>query len=152
MRRASLLVADDFTTSLVGKMNLLGIYGGDMVIPHENIIATQLVFFFIMESDPDRPPKRVSLHVELPGGDRRDLNLPMDRFFQTESDKELWTLRYPLLYQMAVLRSGKIKAKLVHDEGEIVVHAPHIVVRPIIPFPNASQPPSSQSPPAAPES
>ncbi|HEV3248933.1 MAG TPA: hypothetical protein VG124_17175, partial [Beijerinckiaceae bacterium] len=80
-------------------MNLLGVYGGDLVIPHEHSITNQLIFFFIMEAEPDNPPKRVSLHVELPGGDRRDMELPMDRFIHTESDKDLWTLRYPLLYQ-----------------------------------------------------
>jgi len=107
MRHATLLVADDFYTSLIGKTTLTGIYMDDIVIPHE-VLANQLIFFFIVEADPTDLFEMVTLYVELPGGDKRELRLPLDRFIPSRSDKVRWTIRYPLLFQMPTLKAGPI--------------------------------------------
>jgi hypothetical protein len=53
MRQASILLADDWTASIGGKASIVGLYGTDLYIPIDPYFATQLVFVFIVETEPN---------------------------------------------------------------------------------------------------
>jgi hypothetical protein len=140
MRQATLLVADDLTYTLTGKLSILGVYQSDIVIPHDPYFVNQLVFFFAIETPPDDPCLSVELVVTLPGdGGERRLSLPVANFVTTPADKSRWTIKYPLLFQGLLLHKGQIEAKVIHEKGEISVAAPYVNLQPpvISPAPNS---------------
>jgi hypothetical protein len=129
VRQATVLVADEWTTTLSGKFTLSGVYGTDIHISHDPYFANQLVFAFIIETAPDDPYQAIQLSVTLPGGDHRRVDLPLARFVAGESDKIRWCLKFPLLFASAILRPGSIEAKVIHEKGEILTATPSIVLR-----------------------
>jgi hypothetical protein len=129
-RQATLVVADDASYTLTGKINLSGIYPTDINIPRNPTFAGQLVFMFVIETEPNDPYRQISLRVELPGGDSRQLELQVGTFKDGESDKIRWCLKFPLLFQNPVLRPGPIAASVIHDKGIILTVAPSLVLRP----------------------
>jgi hypothetical protein len=129
-RYASVLVADDVTHSISGKLNLSGVYPTDIVIPFEPWTANQLVFVFIIETDPTDPYQSLTVHVELPGGDSRHMVLPLKNFAPGEADKRRWSLKYPLLFSNPILQAGPIFANVIHESGILFTGAPVIVLRP----------------------
>jgi hypothetical protein len=133
-RQATVMVADDWTTSVNGKFSISGIYGTDINIPADPFVAGQLVFAFIIETAPDDPYQSIELKVELPGGDTRNLVLPLSRFVPGQADQRRWCLKHPLLFSNPILRPGPIEAKVIHEKGEISTAAPFIVLRE--PFPS----------------
>jgi hypothetical protein len=129
-RQATVLVADEVTYTLNGKLNVFGIYTNDIHIPVEPSYTTQLVFLFIIETSPDDPYQKLELHVELPGGDSRHLPLGLSQFELGRSDQRRWCLKYPLLFNNPILRPGPIDARVIHEHGEISTAAPFIVLAP----------------------
>ena len=127
-RQASVLVCDDFTYTLSGKSNLLGVYTTDIVIPLDPTYANQLIFLFLIETSPDDPYLSLALHVVLPGGDTRHLALETTRFVPTVADQRRWSLRYPLLFANPILRPGPVEAAVLHEKGTISTAAPFIVL------------------------
>jgi hypothetical protein len=135
-RQATVFVADEFTYSLNGKFNVFGIYGSDINIPLDPFITSQLIFVFVIETAPDDPYQSLSMHVTLPGGDARHLEIPLPRLIAGISDQKRWCLKYPLLFTNPILRPGPVEAKVIHEKGEISTAAPFIVLRPIpVPVP-----------------
>jgi hypothetical protein len=128
MRQATVLVADELTYSVSGKMSIIGIYTGDIFLPAPQAHVQQLVFIFIADCEPDDPFQRMELSVTFPSGDRRALEVPMQSLRLSLSDKIRWTVRQPFLIQNVVLSPGQILAKITHEKGEILVHAPVITV------------------------
>jgi hypothetical protein len=126
MRQATVIVSDEFTYTLNGKQNVFGMYTGEIQIPSDPFIGHQLVFLFVIETSPDDPYQRLALHVELPGGDSRNLELPINKFVPGISDQRRWCLKYPLLFSAPILRPGPIEAKVIHEQGEISTAAPFI--------------------------
>ena len=86
MRQATVLVADDLSYSLNGKMNVAGIYTVDIFIPTPKFYVNQFVFLFSIDSDPDDPYQKAILSVTLPSGDKRVLELPLWSFQLTISE------------------------------------------------------------------
>lgn len=127
MRQATVLIADDYTYSLSGKFNLTGVYSTDISIPTDPTFAAQLIFLFVIETDPDDLFQKLELHVALPGGDSRHLVLPLPKFVPTLSDQRRWTLKYPLLFTNPILKPGPIEATVLHEKGTISTAAPFIV-------------------------
>ena len=70
-RLASVITADDATYTLAGKLNVTGIYTTDIYIPQDPTVGAQLVFLFVVETDPDDLFEHLHLRVEMPGGDSR---------------------------------------------------------------------------------
>jgi hypothetical protein len=104
-------------------------------------LAIQLVFVFIVETEPNDPFQSLALHVRLPRGEPKVMQLPLHTFADGKTDKESrWCLKYPLLYPMPILQQGQIEAKVIHEKGEIIcATAPFIVLRPPPPLdPNVS--------------
>jgi hypothetical protein len=136
-RQATVLVSDELTSTLTGKLHILGVYTGDIVIPVNPTPVAQLIFLFVIESDPDDPFKKIELRVELPGGAATEFQVPVDSFVLSTSDKTRWSLRFPLLFQNALLQPGNIKAIVIHDKGEIVTAAPSVILRSPLPTPQS---------------
>ena len=128
MRQAAVLVSDDSSYSLNGKFSINGIYGNDIQIPNDPTYATQLVFTFIIETDPDDPFQKLELHVELPGGDNRHLAINLQRLLPSYADQKRWRIQMPLLFLRPILKPGFIEAKVIHERGEISPAAPAIVL------------------------
>ena len=68
------------------------------------MVATQLVFLFLIETDPDDPYQKLELRVDLPGGDHRQMPLNIGGFQDGQADKVRWSLKYPFLFQNPILR------------------------------------------------
>jgi hypothetical protein len=128
MRHAALLTADEATLSVSGKLNVFGIYPTDIAIPADPTTVRQLVFVFVVETDPNDLFERLEFDVVLPGGDRRHLAVSLHTMFDGQADKIRWSLKYPLLFQNAILKPGPIRAIVTHDKGTITPAAPVIVL------------------------
>jgi len=139
-RQASLIVADEAMISISGKLNIVGIYTTDINIPTDPMVVAQLVFLFIVETDADEPYKKLDLRIDLPSGDFRQLPINLSALRDGEADKVRWSLKFPLLFQNAILKPGPIVATVIHEEGVIIPGAPFIVLRPhAIPFQTTTQ-------------
>jgi hypothetical protein len=129
MRQATVLVSEDVTFALNGKMNIQGIFTTDIGIPFEPYFATQLVFVFSVETSPDDPYKKLELFVELPSS-QQNLRHPivLSTLRPSAGDQLRWSIKYPLLFTSPVLRPGPIIAKVIHDKGEISAATPFVVL------------------------
>jgi hypothetical protein len=129
-RHASLLVADEIYFNLYGKAILQGIYHHDLGITVDPSSALQLVFFFITETDISDPFQSFAVEVTLPGSEPIRTAVPIMPaaiVAAANPGKTRLSYRHPLLVPAPVLRPGQIKAKLIHEKGEIIVTAPWIV-------------------------
>ncbi len=126
MRQASVLIADEVTYSLNGKMNVFGIYTGDIVIPVATAIVSQLIFVFIVETEPTDPIKELQLQAVLPSGQTAHTIIPVNTLINSLSDEIRWNIRVPLVFNSPILTPGAIIAKVIHERGEIVAIAPVI--------------------------
>lgn len=137
-RQASVIVADDATYTLSGKLNITGIYTTDINIPTDPIAATQLVFLFVIETEPSDPYQKLELRVDLPGGDFRQLPINLGGLRGGQSDKARWSLKFPLLFQGPILKPGPIVATVIHEKGTLITAAPFIVMTPLATPPRSS--------------
>jgi len=131
-RQAGLLVADEIYYNLYGKATLQGVYHGDITIPADPAKPPQLIFYFMAEADltdafrsltaevtlPESSPVEEEVRIIPPEVIRNAIAAGEDRAFY----------RYPLLLRRPVLHPGKIKVRMIHESGEIVVGAPSIVL------------------------
>jgi hypothetical protein len=120
-RQASVIVADDMTVSLLGKINLSGVYTADILIPADPFFISQLVFLFSTESEVDDPFQQIRLQVIFPGQQPRHLDVQLAPGIHMPSGRKYSLIRQPFLLQSLILRPGQIEAKVIHDKGEIEV-------------------------------
>jgi hypothetical protein len=139
-RNASVLIADDMTISLVGKINLIGIYTADIIIPTDPLFIPQLLFLFFLETGRDDLFQRIQLQVTLPGQSTAPgqptavMDVPVPAVAPVPEGRIGYFLRQPFLLQHVLLRPGRIEAKVVHEKGEIYVQSlPWIVLPPTNP-------------------
>jgi hypothetical protein len=126
---ATLLVCDDLLYSLMGKVNLIGIYTSDIAINGPGQVAGQLVFFFVMEGDISERPTHVSLEITLPGTPPRRLDFPaFPTDIQQQPGRTRWYLRLPFLLPQVVLHPGRIEGKIIYAGNEIALRGPWITV------------------------
>lgn len=125
---ANLLVADDLWWSITGKVNLIGVYTGDIGIPLDGQLAAQLVFFFLLEGElGDQPTKPFTLEIALPGDQPRTLPVAVPTFGNTSAtERTKWFVRTPFLVQQLRLRPGRIVARIIYEGKELRVGAPWI--------------------------
>jgi hypothetical protein len=129
-RQATLLVADEIYYNLQGKAILQGIYQTDLVITTDPQPAPQLIFYFIIEGDATDPFRSLEVEVALPGSEpiRRSVRITTTVPAEVVANKGRVFLRYPLLAPALLLRPGRIEAKVIHENGEIVVRTHAIVL------------------------
>jgi hypothetical protein len=127
-RQVTVLVCDELLISLTGKVTLLGNYTGDISIPTAPTTVPQLVFYFIIESDIDDVYRSLSLQVALPDSLPIVQPVPVIPQTTTQQNRSRWTMRWPLLIPQPSLNPGRIEAKVIHENGEIIAGAPWIVL------------------------
>jgi hypothetical protein len=128
-RQATVLVCDDLLISLNGKLTVVGMYTGDILVPSESPLSLpQLVFLFVIEGTTDSPLRSLTLEVRLPGDDPKQNLIPIPvTGIQVDRGRKRWILNMPFPISPALLRPGRIEARVIHEEGEISVRAPWIV-------------------------
>jgi hypothetical protein len=126
-RTAYLLVADDLRIALTGKLDLHGIYTGDIVIPSEKLVANQLVFLWMLETDAKDPFQSLTFEITLPQAEPNRFSLSVLVPTPIPEGRTRWYMKQPQLIQPAILRPGRIKAKVIHEKGEIQLWGPWIV-------------------------
>ena len=122
-RRASILVADDILFSLGGKAYLQGVYLNDISIPADQVVAPQLVFMFLFETEIENRFSSITLEVTLPGNDAVKAPVPIAPTAITHPDRTHISYRLPMLLQAPILRPGRIEARIIHEGGEIIGNA-----------------------------
>jgi hypothetical protein len=124
--QATLLISDDLLFSMQGKMTIVGAYAADINIVSDETPIQQLVCLFTVELDADNAPSVVGFEVTFPGEEPRKLSLPLGGQLGTADRKQV-IMRVPLQISNAVLRPGRIGAKVIYDSHELSVGAPWVV-------------------------
>jgi hypothetical protein len=135
-RHASVFVCDELLVSLSGKFNILGNFTGDISIPADPTPVAQLVFLFIIEADANDPFRSLAMQVTLPGSAPVTQQVPVIAQVPVLPGRPRWTMRWPLLINQPILRPGRVEAKVIHENGELIAGTPWIVML-------AQQPPPS---------
>lgn len=125
-RQASVIVCDDVLYNMNGKAFLNGIYSGDIVIAADPTNLTQLIFYFIAETDLSEPFTSLFAEITLPGGPTIRSLIPSNPPLQLSGRSRL-VVKWPIALTFPVLRPGKISIKLIHESGELPVFGPWIV-------------------------
>jgi hypothetical protein len=153
-RNAMVIVSDDLRVEATGKYTIVGVYTGNIGIPSEPFVTSQLVFTFLIETDVSDPLSSLTVQVTLPGNPPVRLEPPIiaaDRLPEIPREAKRWFYRIPLFIQPAILRTGFAEAKVIHEKGEMVVGGVPIITRmPEIIPPSAPAGPPSGIPPATP--
>lgn len=130
-RSATLMVCDDIRQEMSGKLIIIGVYTGDILILHDDFQIGQLIFFFTVDCDIKDTPRKTYFEVVLPDGETTSLTIDAPELIPDEQFTR-WYIRQTLGIQNKSLRSGKIKAKVICDGEEIRMSAPAIVVPPVV--------------------
>jgi hypothetical protein len=125
---ANVLVCDDLWYSIAGKINLFGIYTGDIVIAADTQLVAQLIFFFTVEGDLSEPPtKALTLEVALPNDPPRTMVIQSPVLGDGKaSGRTRWFSRTPFVLPQIQLRPGRIRARVLYGTEEITLSAPWV--------------------------
>lgn len=125
----TVLVCDEIRIELSGKLFIIGMYTGNIAIPHDDFVIPSINFLFSFDCALSDMPKKVAFEITMPGGvtnsSQLDVAPPEIKEHHTR-----WYMRHALGFQNTSLRSGKIEAKIVVDDREIIAGAPWIVIAP----------------------
>jgi hypothetical protein len=123
-----------------GKLSLIGVYGGDLIISGAlPTVLPKLCIFVSAFFDPEKPVKTPRLIVYLPGDDdetpsiNADLPWIADPLTSLPFPDALPTLNFRahLTMSPAMLKEeGYVRVRLVHDNERIRVGALRVVARP----------------------
>ncbi len=130
-RQVSVLVADDIRTEISGKFVIIGAYTQDIRIASDPFYAWQLWFLFEIESDIDDPFLYLVLEVTLPEQPTVSLHVPettLRAWSQAAPGRSRRKLTQPLVVHPAVVRPGRIIARMVHERGGTEAVAPWIAL------------------------
>jgi hypothetical protein len=142
--QASLIVCDDIRFEITGKAIIVGMYTSDIVIPAPEYTIPQLFFLYFYECPIEERPTRIAIQLTLPG------QPPI--LWQASPAIESVAIpegRRGFIYRQivpalgAVLRPGRIEARITTDRGDIDVRAPWIVQGQPMPVPNPSLEPTA---------
>jgi hypothetical protein len=120
-RKASFLVCDELLYTMNGKVNLVGIYTREIVIPADELSMSQLIFYFILEAPKDQPFRQVTFRIELPGQPSFDFETPLSirKSAMLDDRRKTITWRHPVLIQQPLLKPGRIIANIVDETGTL---------------------------------
>jgi hypothetical protein len=97
-----------------GKVNLLGIYSGDIGIPQAGQVAGQLVFHFVVHCDLAERPDRLTLEVTLPGNEPKSFPVSVAPS-AVASDRKRWAIQVPFPILLPRLQPGRIDGRVLFD-------------------------------------
>lgn len=133
-RTAYVLVCDDATWSLTGKMNLFGVYGNDIMIPHTEMAINQMVFYFDIQTGADDPFQQLSIQIEFPGDPALQQAIAIENPSSPRpTGRTKITYKVPFMVQQRILRPGKINTHVIHERGKIDAGGVWVVHPPIAP-------------------
>jgi hypothetical protein len=151
MPNVSVTVCDDIRLEANGKLILIGVYTGNIVIPADDYVTPQISFFFHIDIPRDTHPTKVMCEIGLPGGSppqRGEIAIAQPAFKEGHTR---WVMRHVLGFRNAPLIPGKIEARVYIDDE--VYPAVAAWVEKVAMFPGAtpidptvSPPPPAQSP------
>jgi hypothetical protein len=94
--------------------------------PVGDIVAGQLIFFFIVEGNVSDPFNLLELEIALPGETPVRISVPVHAM-EVLPDRPRTIYRWPLLISPAILIAGPIIAKVIHEKGEMLPPVPRIL-------------------------
>jgi len=123
-REASVIVCDDVRFEVTGKLVIVGVYTADISIVSDEQPTPQLQFLFRAECDINDPFATIRFEVTLPGSEpivaeSKSLGPPPS----VSAGRTRISIYQLISVPGAVLRPGKILARVVHEKGEIPVSA-----------------------------
>jgi hypothetical protein len=119
-RTASVFVCDEVLFSLTGKVQVIGMYTQDIVIPSEELPVNQLVFFFTVHTLRTDPFHSLKFRIDFPGSNPIEYEIPPFVAQATQDHRRKQIIyRQPVLTQQQILRPGRIVASVIHERGEI---------------------------------
>jgi hypothetical protein len=123
-REASVIVCDDVRFEITGKLVIVGAYTADIAIAADEQPTPQLQFLFRAECDINDPFTAIRFEVTLPGtepviAESKNLGPPPG----VSAGRTRISVHQLISIPGAVLRPGKILARVVHEKGEIPVTA-----------------------------
>jgi hypothetical protein len=119
--RANAFACDDILMSVSGKINIIGLYGGDILIPAPGALLNQLVFFFTIEWAKEDPIEKITLKITLPNTEARQMEaiFQLPAHLKNDPKKKRVTLRHPFVMQNVLLYPGRIECLVATDKGEV---------------------------------
>lgn len=124
----SLLICDDMSFTLTGKVDLRGVYTSDISISSAGIPISQLVAYVFVEGElSELPTTTVQVDVSVPGAQVSTVSFP-PHVPPGLPGRTSWFLRTPLLIQNIRLQPGKIVGTVRHGDATLTLHGPWIVV------------------------
>jgi hypothetical protein len=119
-RTASVFVCDELLFSLTGKVQAIGLYTQDIVIPSEELLINQLIFFFTVQTPRTDPFHSLKFKVAFPGSDPIEMEiLPLVVQANHDERRKQIVYRQAMLTQQQMLRPGRIVTSVIHERGEI---------------------------------
>jgi hypothetical protein len=128
--QATAVVCDDLRVEINGKLIAVGIYTSDIAIVAEPFTAAQMYVVFIVEGDIKEEDKfkTMAFEVTFPEMPPVRVECPPPNWDSIPPDRTRWTVRFPVRVSPAILHGGRIRAKVIHDKGEINCSVPWITV------------------------
>jgi hypothetical protein len=117
---ASLIICDDVRVEFNGKVIMIGVYTGDMLIPAEPFIASQLYFFFYIDTPIDESPNKVTLEVTMPQQDASRWEFPIPEI-TSQPGRTKFVFKQPVSLLNPILHCGRIAARVLLDEKSLDV-------------------------------
>jgi hypothetical protein len=117
-RSASVFACDEVLYSLSGKITVSGMYTGDIIVPGENTVLNQLIFFFTAITPAHDPFRLLRIRVIIPGNFPVESNVPISvSTMGINSRRTQLVYRYPVLAQQPIARPGLIETTVIHERG-----------------------------------
>jgi hypothetical protein len=143
---ATVSICDDIRMEINGKLILIGMYTGNIIISTDNVAVPQMVFLFYVDCKVDEVPRVLEFEATLPGGEPQTSRVDITEPPHFKPEHTRWYLRHAITLGMPHLSAGKIKARVRLDDKEIELTTPWIeVATPPEEVTSASSLPAEQS-------
>jgi hypothetical protein len=132
-RNAHVIASDDLRVEVGGKLTIVGMYTGNIGIATDPYITPQMVFTFFVYTDVDDPFLSLTFEV-TPPGENTPLSMnvslpPLERRPKMAPESKGTIYRIPMFASSLTLRPGRVKARVIHERGEIEALGIPIIVR-----------------------
>jgi hypothetical protein len=130
-RNVTLLVCDDIRVEGNGKLIVIGLYPGNVIVPTPDYVCSQLLFLFNIDTDIKDRPAIVELSIALPGEEPVTGTIQMVHG-EVQPEYTRWHIRQVLAISNSPLRPGKIVATATLDGEPHPVSSAWIEVAPTV--------------------
>lgn len=130
-RTVSLIVCDDVRQEINGKLILIGVYTGDIVVSALPVTLTQLHFFIEIRMDSGDILRFAKVEIRVPGHEPYLVEIPEGQVSLPPSveglddPKVIWRAGFPIV-PFPLLQEGWITVWVTHDRGRDRAGATHV--------------------------